>query len=128
MNSSVPPKAEFSILVILFGITVVLHPCINVLVAVSIIALQLLRLSYMVLPLSTTIDVIPSQPENTSLPIVVALLGITINVRVIQLQKAHSSILVKSLSNLITPLPFSYVLLRISVFSILIYSDGIILL
>ncbi len=38
-----PSKAEFPILVTLFGMTLFLHPTINVLVPVSIIELQLSR-------------------------------------------------------------------------------------
>ncbi len=38
-----PPKAPFPILVTLFGMTLFLHPAINVLVFVSIIELQLSR-------------------------------------------------------------------------------------
>ena len=45
-----------------FGIIVVLHPAINSFVAVSIIALQLLRESYTVFPLSTIIDIRLLQP------------------------------------------------------------------
>ena len=38
-----PPKAPFPMLVTLLGIIVFAHPCINVLLLVSMIALQLLR-------------------------------------------------------------------------------------
>ena len=52
-----PPKAPFPILVTPLGIIVFLHPAINSLEAVLIIALQLFRESYTVFPLSTTIEV-----------------------------------------------------------------------
>ena len=38
-----PPKAAYPMLVTLFGMTLFLHPTINVLVSVSIIELQLSR-------------------------------------------------------------------------------------
>ena len=52
-----PEKAPLPILVTLLGIIVFWQPTIRVLVAVSIIALQFSRLSYVLLPLSTTIEV-----------------------------------------------------------------------
>ena len=48
-----PEKAEFPMLVTLEGITVFLHPAINMFVDFSIIALHLLRESYFVFPEST---------------------------------------------------------------------------
>ena len=51
-------------LVTLLGMIVVLQPEIKVLEDVLIIALQLLRESYMRLPLDTIIEVKPVQPEN----------------------------------------------------------------
>ena len=56
-----PQKALSPIVVTEPGIMVFLQPLIKVLVAVSIIALQLLRESYFVFPLSTTIEVKPLQ-------------------------------------------------------------------
>ena len=50
-------KAQLPILVTSLGITVFLQPLINTLVAVSIMALQLYRLSYIEFLSSTTIDV-----------------------------------------------------------------------
>ena len=98
------------IFVIPSGIIVFLQPCINLFVDVSIIALQLLRESYVVLLLSTVIDVRPSQPRKgwslidvtlygmliyikpqplkAPSPIVVTPLGIVIDVRLEQLKKA----------------------------------------
>ena len=52
-------KAPPSIFVTLSGIIVVEHPAINLLVFVSIIALQLLRESYIALFSATTIEVRP---------------------------------------------------------------------
>ena len=46
------------------GITVFLHPAINVLEFVSIIALQSFLLSYLGLSFSTIIEVRPGQKEN----------------------------------------------------------------
>ena len=64
-----------------FEITVFLHPTINVLEAVSIMALQLPRESYLVLPLSTVRLVRPSQPENAEMPMEVTEFGISTLVR-----------------------------------------------
>jgi len=55
-------KALLPMDVTLLGITVVEHPRINSLVAVSIMALQLLRESYLLLPFSTMTEVKPEQP------------------------------------------------------------------
>ena len=76
-------NAHSPILVTLLGITVFLQPKINVLVAVSIIALQLLRESYIEFPLDTTIVVRPVQPENAEPPMLVTLLGIVTEVRLV---------------------------------------------
>ena len=57
-------KAQFPIEVTELGMMVFGHPAIRVLEDVSMMALQLLRLSYTVLPLGTIIDVSPLQPEN----------------------------------------------------------------
>ena len=76
------------------GITVVLQPCVSVFVAVSIIALQLLRLSYFILLLSTAIEVRLEQSENAPSPILVTLLGIVTEVRPVQPEKTLLPILV----------------------------------
>ena len=52
-----PSKALFPMLITPEGMTVLLQPFISVLVLVSIIALQLLRESYVVFPLATVIEV-----------------------------------------------------------------------
>ena len=52
-----PRKALLPMEVTVFGITVFLQPTINVLVALLMMALQLLLLSYTVLPAATVIDV-----------------------------------------------------------------------
>ena len=52
-----PEKALLPMLVTLFGMVVFIHPAINVFVAVSIIALQLLRESYTMFPDSTIMEV-----------------------------------------------------------------------
>ena len=76
-----PKKALFPILATLLGIIVFLHPAIKVFVAVSIIALQLSRESYIELLSSTIIEVRPLQELNALLPMLVTLLGIDIEVR-----------------------------------------------
>ena len=68
-------------LVTLLGIVVDWHPAIRVLEAVSIMALQFSRESYIVLPLSTTIEVREEQPLKAELPMLVTLLGIVTDVR-----------------------------------------------
>ena len=62
VNPSQPANARFPIEVTVAGIIDVLNPSINVLVAVSIMALQLSRLSYISLALSIIIVVNPVQP------------------------------------------------------------------
>ena len=57
-------------------------------VAVSIIALQFSRLSYMVLPFSTIIEVRAEQPSKAYVPIVVTLLGMVMEIREMQDWKA----------------------------------------
>ena len=74
------------------GITVVWHPTINVLSAVRMMALQLLRLSYTGLPVSTTMVVRPEHPEKALLPIDVTELGIVNEVSPEQPWKAPSPI------------------------------------
>ena len=81
-------------LVTLLGIVLLLQPINRVLVAVSIIALQLSRLSYLVLPSSTTIEVREEQPPKADFPMLVTLLGIMIEAREEQSPKALSPMLV----------------------------------
>ena len=64
-----------------FGIIVFMHPAINVFDAVSIMALQLLRESYLVLPDATEMLVRPEQPENGLLPMLVTEFGMITLVR-----------------------------------------------
>ena len=66
------------------GMTVALQPAISVLLAVSMIALQLLRESKIVLPLSTLMTSKLLQPENVPEPMVVTELGIITLVRPLQ--------------------------------------------
>ena len=97
------------------GIFVFLQPVSSVLVALSIIALQLFCESYMIFPLSTVIfsnsqqlpkapipidvtelgmftSVILAQPEKAKSPIVVNVFGIFIDVKLLQLKNAPSYI------------------------------------
>ena len=71
-----PENAELPMDVTVLGIMVFWQPRINILLAVSIIALQLLRESNIVFPLDTVILVKPLQPENAFSPMVVTELGI----------------------------------------------------
>jgi len=68
-------------LVTLLGMVVFLQPAISVLLAVSIIALQLSRESYFVFPDSTFMEVSKEQPENAADPMLVTLLGMVMVVR-----------------------------------------------
>ena len=70
-----PQKAPGPIVVTELGIIVLWHPVIRVLLSVSIIALQLLRESYLGFPFSTTIEV-KAEHLKASLPIDVTELGI----------------------------------------------------
>ena len=63
---------------------VLLQPAIKVFEPVSIIALQLLRESYTLLPLSTTILSKQLQPEKGDTPIEVTELGIVTEVKPLQ--------------------------------------------
>ena len=94
MRDEQPEKAEYPILVTLLGIVVFLQPLISVLVAVSITALQLLRLSYITFPCSTTIEAIESHPLKAPSPIFITLLGIVTEVKEEQLKKAEVPMLV----------------------------------
>ncbi len=92
-------------LVTVFGINVFLHPAISVWVDVSIIALQILRLSYFVLSLSTIIFSKLEQAPNTATSILVTLLGITIPVKSPQLLNAAT--LVRPVHSPISRLTFT---------------------
>ena len=83
-----PEKASLPMLVTELGITVFWHPAIRVLEAVSIIALQLLWLSYTVFPLSTVIEVKLSQEVNGLSPMEVTELGIVTEVKRMQEKNA----------------------------------------
>ena len=76
-----PEKALLTIDVTELGITVFLHPAINSLAEVFIIALQDSLESYTGLPSSTTIDVKPEQPSKADLPIDVTELGMVMDVK-----------------------------------------------
>ena len=96
-------NAESPILVTESGITVFWQPAIKVLVAVSIIALQLLRLSYTVLPESTAMLVKLLQPRNAYFPMLVTEFGMVILVKLLQSSNAYQLILVYPLG--MTTLP-----------------------
>ena len=106
---SLKPQIElYPIDVTEFGMIVVLHPAINSFVAVSIIALQLLRESYTVFPLSTIIDVRLLQLINGLSPFVFAIsvteLGI-VTVDILQLAKALPSMRLMELGSSIDVRP-----------------------
>ena len=75
-------------LVTLSGIIVFEQPVTNLLDAVSIIALQLLRESYVLLFSSTVIEFKLLQQEKADSPILVTLSGMVMEVRLLQYQKA----------------------------------------
>ena len=89
-----PLNASLPMLVTEFGITVFLQPATNLLVEVSIIALQLLRLLYTLLLLSTMILVKLLQSINTEAPMLVTESGIVMPVKLLQCQNAELPILV----------------------------------
>ena len=76
-----PEKAFSPMFVTLLGMVVDWHPTIRVLEAVSIMALQFSRESYIVLPLSTTMEVREEQPMNAQSPMLVTELGMVMEVR-----------------------------------------------
>ena len=77
-------NAEAPIEVTELGMMELLQPIISVLLAVSMMALQLSRESYCVLSLSTVIRLRPLHSRNTALPIEVTNLGIDTLVRPVQ--------------------------------------------
>ena len=79
-----PEKADMPMEVTLSGMMVLLHPLINEFVDVSIMALQLLWESNFILSLSTIIELKPLHPEKARSPIKVTLLGMVIEVKLIQ--------------------------------------------
>ena len=83
-----PLKAELPIPVTLSGIIVFEHPVINVLLLVSIMALQSLRESYIVLPSATIMETRLLQPEEREPPILTTLSGIVMETRSVQPEKA----------------------------------------
>ena len=76
-----PRNASSPMLVTELGMVVDWHPAISVLEAVSIMALQFSRESYIVLPLSTTMEVREEQPQNAPPPMLVTELGMVTEVR-----------------------------------------------
>ena len=70
------------------GMVEPLHPIINVLLSFSIIALQLLRESYFVLPASTVIVAKLLQSAKTPTPMLVTLAGMVTDVKLEQNRKA----------------------------------------
>ncbi len=93
VSSRSPSKALGPIATTPSGIVVFLQPFISVLVFVSIRALQLLRLSYTVLPLSTVIVSNELHQPKALLPMLVTLAGMVMDVR-LALLKAELPIVV----------------------------------
>ena len=85
-------------LVTLLGIMVLLHPTIKVFVLVSIIALQLFLLSYLMFPDETEMPVKPLQPLNAEEPILFTLSGMTMFVKPLQSSNAALQINLVSLA------------------------------
>ena len=92
-----PLNAPFPMLVTELGMVVDWHPAIRVLEAVSIMALQFSRELYIVLPLSTTMEVSEEQPANASSPMLVTEVGMVTEVREEQPRNADSPMLVTEL-------------------------------
>ena len=84
VSSPQPANANCSMLVTELGIIVVLHPVIRLLEEVAMIALQLLRLSYTVFSLATTIEVSPLQWLNALSLMLVTELGMVMDVSPLQ--------------------------------------------
>ena len=79
-----PENALYRMLVTDEGMVVALQPTMRVLLAVPIMALQLLRESYFVFPASTLILVKPVQRSNAKLPMLVTELGMVMLVKPVQ--------------------------------------------
>ena len=79
-----PPKAFSPMHVTSLGMTVLLHPLINLFFADSIMALQLLRESYLGLASSTKSEFNPLQNVKAALPMDVTLLGMVTDVSPLQ--------------------------------------------
>ena len=76
------------------GITVFWHPVIRLLLAVWIIALQLLRLSYIGLSFATVMEVNPLHPVKAFPPIEVTEFGMVMEVSPLHPRKASSPMVV----------------------------------
>ena len=90
-------NAHSPMLVTELGMVEFLHPTISVLLDVSIIALQFLRLSYTGFPASTVMLVRLEQPLNALYPMLVTELGMVMLVRLEQSLNANSPMLVTEL-------------------------------
>ena len=89
VNPLQPPKADPTMEVTLLGIMVFFVPMIKEFVAVSIMALQLPRESYFVLPASTLNEVRPLHQPKAPLLMDVTLLGIVTEVKPLHFSKAE---------------------------------------
>ena len=92
-----PRNAWTPMLVTELGMVVDWHPAISVLEAVSIMALQFSRESYIVLLLSTIMELREEQYANAHSPMLVTEVGMVTEVREEQLLNAHFPILVTEL-------------------------------
>ena len=112
-------RNAFSPMVItVLGITVFLQPAISVLVAVSMMALQSLRLSYTVFPVSTCIDVRPLQPWNALPSMEITELGIVMDVKPLQLLNAAIAMVVTVLGITVFLQPAISVLVAVSMMAL----------
>ena len=89
-----PSNAEIPIEVTLLGIIVAEQPALRQLLLVSIMALQLSRESYVVLPSSTMMEVRLLQPEKAEPPMLATLSGMVMEVRLLQPENAQIPMLV----------------------------------
>jgi len=100
------------------GMAVFLQPAINVLVAVSIMALQLLRESYFGLSLATEMVARPEQPSNAQPPMEVTELGMLMAVRLEQPENAPMPMEVTELGIVVFLQPAINVLVAVSIMAL----------
>ena len=113
-----PQKALSPIQVTLLGITVLLQPYTSVFVPVSIMALQLSRLSYVVFPSSTMISSNAEQSAKILFPKDVTLFGILIDVRLLQPLNAYDSMAVTLLGIIVFLQPHTSVFVPVSIMAL----------
>ena len=113
-----PENASSPMEVTELGIVVFLQPAINVLVAVSIMALQLLRESYFGLSLATEMVARLEQPRNAQPPMVVTELGMLMSVRLEQPENAPMPMEVTEFGIVVFLQPAINVLVAVSIMAL----------